>query len=166
MSCFVELWHDVIENQWNPCFDFLHCDIIMHIESGTAFQRQELLGFCLNVRWAERGNVCSVSGSSLGTTSSYANFMTVPCWSNFSMMYFIPPCFWYIYVLVEMVGQFSLGFHVTPGLPINFRTKWTLLDKKVRSHFVRAKHYQQHINLCQHLKWQTSCHGSNIQIHR
>ena len=57
-----------------------------------------------------------------------------------------------------------LGFRVTMDLPINIRKKWKLLDRRVRSHFVRAKHYQHLINLCQHLKWQTPCHGTNIQI--
>ena len=28
MSRFVELWHDIIEKQWNHCFDFLHHDKI------------------------------------------------------------------------------------------------------------------------------------------
>ena len=37
------------------------------------------------------------------------------------------------------------------SLPINLRNKWTLLNRKVSSHFVRAKQYQYHINLYQHL---------------
>ena len=68
-------------------------------------------------------------------------------------------CSWKCY------GKSPQGFHITVGLPINFRNKRSLLDKKVMSHFARAKHYQHYINLYQHLKWQTSCHGTNIQIH-
>ena len=64
---------------------------------------------------------------------------------------------------MEMVWQFPLGFHVL-RVYSKVRKKWTLLDEKLGNHFVITKHYQHHINLCQHLKWQTSCHGTNIQI--
>ena len=94
-------------------------------------------------------------------------FLTVSCWSNFSMVYLILPplIFGRNTCLLKFQGKSPLDFHVTVGLPINLRNKlnkWTLLDRKVRSHFIRAKHYQHHINLSQHVKWQTSCHSTNI----
>ena len=70
MSRFVELLHDIIENQWNPCFDFLCRDKINgHEVSGTASQWQELLGAsmfneqrqclcCVWLLWGQQASLC------------------------------------------------------------------------------------------------------------
>ena len=35
MSHFVELWHNIIENWWNPCFDFSAAMKLMHLKCGV-----------------------------------------------------------------------------------------------------------------------------------
>ena len=113
------------------------------------------------------GDVRPVCGSSLGTTdflmpiTDSAMLIKLFLLSFYLLLVFgRNTCSWICY------GNFPLSFHITAGLPINFRNKRTLLNRKVSKHFVRAKYYQHHISLCLHLKWQSSCHGINIQIHR
>ena len=107
------------------------------------------------------GNARSVSDSSLENTSflrPISDCTIMPCWSLIKLVHvnFIPTVFSRNICSLRCYGKFPLGFHRTASLPINIRKKWTLLDRKVRRHFERAKHYQHYINLCQHLKWQTS----------
>ena len=139
MSCFVELWHDIIENQWNPCFDFPRCDKINTLKSVGCNILMTGAVRVLPQCPMNKGNVCSVSGSSLGTTSFLMPISdSTMLIKLFQVVLLSPPppifgrntCSWS-----------GLSFHITTGLPINYRNKWMLLDRKVRSHFVRDKHY-------------------------
>ena len=82
MSHFVELCHNVIENQWNPCVDFLRRD---------KMNAQELSRFCFNVRRTAAMSALSVAllwGPQ--TFFHVCQILTVPCWWNFSIF---PPKF-------------------------------------------------------------------------
>ena len=87
-------------------------------------------------------DVHTVCDSSLGPQASLCRF---PPWTYSPMVFGRNTCSW------KCCGK-SLGFHMTSGLPTNCRNKWTLLDRKASRHFVKAKYYQYHINLCQNGK--------------
>ena len=140
MSCFIEQCHEIVENQWNLCFDFLRRDNINTLTVlDTASRQQELLGLCLNVWWT-----AAMFDPSLALLwrqqASLGRYLKVPSWSSFSKLYFIlslfgrSMCSWKCYGKLLWVGfPHNCGF-TSKILEITERC-WTA---KVRSHFVWA----------------------------
>ena len=128
MSCFLELWYDIIENIWNPCFDFLrHNEINVHKVSGTASQRQGAVRvFASMSDWAA-AMFAPALALLCGQQASSCQFLTVPCWSNLSTLYFIG-------------GRSSI-------LPTDWRVLILCIIFHLENLYLRVKWYVEHGNV-------------------
>ena len=93
MSRFVELWHYIIENQWNPCFDFLRTAMtITHLSVVYSIPTTGAIRVCPNV--PRTAAMFALSLALLwGPPASLFPFLSVLCWSNVSTLYLIPSVF-------------------------------------------------------------------------